>query len=240
VAVTRLGKDREGRLPFQRGHGIAGDTSGGYLGIAIQKRPAVRFAATEGAEYERLKDFNENIVESINVGIMALDMEDRSRAGTRKWKSCTRCRGGRLSRNLCGPSSPRNSSKSSYLRPAERLALITCTNSRLQTRRARLARSTWRIAPLVTRTFKVIGRLVIMDDITERVEPRAAFAADILSSSVCWPAGVAHEVNTPLAVISSYNSMLAQALQGDPQKSGLLEKITRQTFTRFRKSSATC
>ena len=29
------------------------------------------------AEYERLKDFNENIVESINVGVMALDMEDR-------------------------------------------------------------------------------------------------------------------------------------------------------------------
>ena len=31
----------------------------------------------KAAEYERLKDFNENIVESINVGVMALDMEDR-------------------------------------------------------------------------------------------------------------------------------------------------------------------
>jgi len=37
-------------------------------------------------------------------------------------------------------------------------------------------------------------------------------------------------VNTPLAVISSYTQMLAKQLQGDPQKSGLLEKITRQTF----------
>jgi two-component system, NtrC family, sensor kinase len=43
-------------------------------------------------------------------------------------------------------------------------------------------------------------------------------------------AGVAHEVNTPLAVISSYTQMLAKQLQGDPQKSGLLDKITRQTF----------
>ena len=41
---------------------------------------------------------------------------------------------------------------------------------------------------------------------------------------------MAHEVNTPLAVISSYTQMLAKQLQGDPQKSGLLEKITRQTF----------
>ena len=28
-------------------------------------------------EYERLKDFNENIVESINVGVLAVDLEDR-------------------------------------------------------------------------------------------------------------------------------------------------------------------
>jgi PAS domain-containing protein len=28
-------------------------------------------------EFERLKEFNENIVESINVGILALDLEDR-------------------------------------------------------------------------------------------------------------------------------------------------------------------
>ena len=41
---------------------------------------------------------------------------------------------------------------------------------------------------------------------------------------------MAHEVNTPLAVISSYTQMLSKQLQSDPQKSALLEKITRQTF----------
>ena len=87
------------------------------------------------------------------------------------------------------------------------------------------------IAPLVTRKFQVIGRLVIMDDITERVELESQLSqADKLSSIGLLAAGVAHEVNTPLAVISSYTQMLAKQLQGDPQKSGLLEKITRQTF----------
>ena len=87
------------------------------------------------------------------------------------------------------------------------------------------------IAPLVTRKFQVIGRLVIMDDITERVELEGQLSqADKLSSIGLLAAGVAHEVNTPLAVISSYTQMLAKQLQGDPQKSGLLEKITRQTF----------
>jgi len=87
------------------------------------------------------------------------------------------------------------------------------------------------IAPLVTRKFQVIGRLVIMDDITERVGLEAQLSqSDKLSSIGLLAAGVAHEVNTPLAVISSYTQMLSKQLQGDPQKSGLLEKITRQTF----------
>ena len=87
------------------------------------------------------------------------------------------------------------------------------------------------IAPLVTRKFQVIGRLIIIDDITERVELEAQLSqSDKLSSIGLLAAGVAHEVNTPLAVISSYTQMLSKQLQGDPQKSGLLEKITRQTF----------
>ena len=87
------------------------------------------------------------------------------------------------------------------------------------------------IAPLVTRKFQVVGRLIIVDDITERIELEAQLSqADKLSLSVCWRPAWRTKSNTPLAVISSYTQMLAKQLQGDPQKSGLLEKITRQTF----------
>jgi two-component system NtrC family sensor kinase len=54
--------------------------------------------------------------------------------------------------------------------------------------------------------------------------------ADKLSSMGLLAAGVAHEVNTPLAVISTYAQMLAKQIAGDAEKAPLLEKIARQTF----------
>jgi signal transduction histidine kinase len=76
-----------------------------------------------------------------------------------------------------------------------------------------------------------IGRLVIFDDVTDRDElERRLVQADKLTSIGLLAAGVAHEVNTPLAVISTYSQMLAKQISGDDQKARLLEKIAKQTF----------
>jgi two-component system NtrC family sensor kinase len=87
------------------------------------------------------------------------------------------------------------------------------------------------IAPLISRDGAQIGRLIIFDDVTDRAElERRLVQADKLSSIGLLAAGVAHEVNTPLAVISTYAQMLAKQISGDEQKAPLLEKIARQTF----------
>jgi signal transduction histidine kinase len=87
------------------------------------------------------------------------------------------------------------------------------------------------IAPLVTRDQQQIGRLILLDDVTERaaLEQRLV-QTDKLSSIGLLAAGVAHEVNTPLAVISNYAQMLAKQIDAADPKTRLLDKIAKQTF----------
>jgi len=229
IAVLGLGKTTKGDFLSSEDVELL-ETLGGYLGIAIQNGRLYASLQQKVQEYERLKDFNENIVESINVGVMALDMEDRIESWNAqmevmyampRWQTLTQ-----PLRTIF----PAEFVEEFY-RVRQNAGINNLYKFRLKTPAGEMRTVNVAIAPLVTRSFQIVGRLIIMDDITERIELEGQLSqADKLTSIGLLAAGVAHEVNTPLAVISSYTQMLAKQLQGDPQKSGLLEKITRQTF----------
>ncbi len=229
IAFLGLGKTMEGDFLSSEDVELL-ETLAGYIGIAIQNGRLYASLEQKITEYERLKDFNENIVESINVGVLAVDLQDRIESWNSqmevmyalpRWQAVGR------SLSEVFPAA----FVEEFYRVRQNPGIHNLYKFRMGTPTGEWRTINVAIAPLVTRKFHVVGRLVIMDDITQRMELEAQLSqADKLSSIGLLAAGVAHEVNTPLAVISSYTQMLAKQLQSDAPKAGVLDKIIKQTF----------
>src|SRR5205814_1704568 len=152
------------------------------LGLTRTSGLNLEFLSAPRPEMEAGHLFNENIVESINVGVLAVDLADRIESWNSqmevmyalpRWQSLTRP----LSEVFPA------SFVEEFYRVRQNPGIHNLYKFRLDTPTGEIRTVNVAIAPLVTKKFNVIGRLIIMDDITERVELESQLSqADKLSS----------------------------------------------------------
>jgi two-component system, NtrC family, sensor kinase len=228
VAVLGLGKTVDGDFLSSDDVELV-QTIAGYVAVALDNAQLYNSLEQKALEIARLKDFSENIVESLNVGVLAVDLGGIVESwNTRMEQLFSVSRQDAVGHQLRALLPEELASEIAARRDEEQITGIY--KQRLH-HQGRLLTLNVSITPLVSKSGERIGRLLLFDDVTQRERMEEQMSqTEKLTSLGLLAAGVAHEVNTPLAVISNYIQMLAKQMpEGDPRQ-GIIEKIVKQTF----------
>ena len=233
VAIIGVGRTASGALLSSEDTELLRALSG-YVAVAIDNSLLYRSEMEKAGELARLKEFSENIIESVSVGIAVVDLDGYITT----WNSAMEgmfmvgrhtAQGLRIGevfdadlvetiRNVAG----QDGWDMGYVRQIYKYGITTAD--------ARMLTLNIQLAPFEAARGVVTGTLIVMENVTERAHLEQQLQErEKLSSIGLLAAGVAHEVNTPLAGISSYTQMLLQQVPDADPKHQLLNKIHAQT-----------
>jgi len=235
IAVLALGRK-------ERGEPLSSEDMALLLAVAAQVGTAIENGRlyqqlrAQADQVERMRQSNENILESLDNGLAVVDAGDRvirwNRALERLSGVARRDAVGQLLDDLLGRP------LAEALRSARRedpsgaaLYRVPLTQARGRSDKGLLVNIV--VVPLQEDQpgAGAEGSILVFEDVTTRARLEEQLQiSDKMASIGLLAAGVAHEVNTPLTGISSYTQMLLDRADPDDPRTKLLEKIERQTF----------
>jgi len=233
VAILGLGRASDGSLLSSEDLEIL-RTISGYIAVAIENSLLYQEQQQYTEELALLKEFNESIVESVNVGLLAVDEEGRITRCNSTFEEMMRFRreqaAGKLVAEVFDESFARNLEailgRSMWHLTEIRNAYKLHTSDAM----GRSLILNVAIAPLRSVSNQQTGAIIVLENVTSRVKLEESLQQnEKLSSIGLLAAGVAHEVNTPLTGVSSYTQMLMGMIPETDPKHALLQKMQRQT-----------
>ena len=207
----------------------------GQVATAIENGRLYRQLHLKAEELGRMREFNENILESLDNGLVVFDADEkivRWNRALEEFYGVTReaaigCRLGDLFDAPFVEALRAARQDHPYGATLYRVPL----SSRDSNTPRLLVNATEVPLQNTSGDDAVVGMLMIIEDITDRVQLEEQLQiSEKMASIGLLAAGVAHEVNTPLTGISSFTQMLLEGADPSDPRTVLLEKIERQTF----------
>ena len=234
IAVLALGR-KETDEPFNSEDLALLTAVAGQVATAIENGRLYRQLHLKADELGRMREFNENILESLDDGLVVFDVDER----IVRWNRALERFYGVTQGDAIGRTLAEIFDRQfvDALRDARREHPAGATLFRVplpaRHDQARLLVNATAVplhAPSGDQALTV-GTILLIEDITERVRLEEQLQiSDKMASIGLLAAGVAHEVNTPLTGISSFTQMLLEGADPNDPRTLLLEKIERQTF----------
>jgi len=241
IAVLALGR-KDTDEPFNSEDLALLTSVAGQVATAIENGRLYRQLHLKAEEIGRMREFNENILESLDDGLVVFDADER----VVRWNRALEgfygvSRAGAIGRPLTDVfdrpfvdairAAHRDNPFGTTL---YRVPLARRSRSAVDVEQSQKLLVNATVVPLQEAAGgpdTVVGTILLVEDITDRVQLEEQLQiSEKMASIGLLAAGVAHEVNTPLTGISSFTQMLLDGADPADPKTVLLEKIEKQTF----------
>ncbi|HEV3062921.1 MAG TPA: ATP-binding protein [Vicinamibacterales bacterium] len=252
IAVLALGR-KESDEPFNSEDLALLTAVAGQVATAIENGRLYRQLHLKAQELGRMREFNDNILESLDNGLAVFDVDER----IVRWNQALEdfygverdaAIGQRLDdvfdshfvEALRAARAEHPQGATLYRVPLSSPGRVPGADGADRAHRADRANGA-DVRLLVNATEMPLqnqagdnlvgGTILLIEDITDHVRLEEQLQiSEKMASIGLLAAGVAHEVNTPLTGISSFTQMLLDGADPADPKTALLEKIERQTF----------